>query len=279
MQLTHVVAATDESDAGRQAVWTALELASVVGARVTVVRAIQVGRTALAGVPGGPADDEDGGAPALERLQRWVEADLPGIASPPPITYAVAFGLPGIEIARFGEQEHADLIVLGRKPRSRMTRLLLGDTADAVARRSRLPCLFVPVGGTLPRRVLVAIDATERGMAVLRAADGFALGLGAELRVLTVERARPDEPPLLASATPGARSANAQEQVRRAVGREVEVRRGEPAEQILKAVEEQRPDVLVIGSHRGGPAGVIEAGSTARRLAHTAPCAVLTVPL
>ena len=67
--------------------------------------------------------------------------------------------------------------------------------------------------------------------------------------------------------------------MRELVGREVELRRGEPAEQILATVEEQRPDVLVIGSHRGGPAGVIEAGSTARRVAHTAPCAVLTVPL
>jgi nucleotide-binding universal stress UspA family protein len=279
MQLTHIVAATDESDAGRQAVRTALELAASAGARVTVVRAVHVGRTVLAGVPGAVPDDAEAGAPALERLQRWVEADLPGLHNPPEINYAVAFGLPGVEIARFGEQEHADLIVLGRKPRSRMTRLLLGDTADAVARRSRLPCLFVPVGGRLPRRVLVAVDGSERGMAVLRAADGFARGIGAELSVLTVEPARPEEPAILASTTPATRSTRLQEQVRGAVGRDLEVRRGEPAEQILEAVEQLGPDVLVIGSHRGGPAGVIEAGSTARRLAHTAPCAVLTVPL
>jgi nucleotide-binding universal stress UspA family protein len=57
------------------------------------------------------------------------------------------------------------------------------------------------------------------------------------------------------------------------------VRRGDPAEQILAAVEERIPDVLVIGCHRGGPPGILEAGSTARRLAHTAPCAVLTIPL
>jgi len=279
MQLMHIVAATDESDAGRQAVWTALELAASAGARVTVVRAVQVGRTVLAGVPGAVPDDDEAGAPALDRLQRWVEADLPTLHDPPGITYAVAFGLPGVEIARFGEQEHADLIVLGRKPRSRMTRLLLGDTADAVARRSRLPCLFVPVGSRLARRVLVAVDGSERGMAVLRAADGFARSIGAKLRVLTVEPARPEEPGILASTTPATRNAKIQEQVLAAVNRELEVRRGEPAEQVLAAVEEHEPDVLVIGSHRGGPAGVIEGGSTARRLAHTAPCAVLTVPL
>jgi nucleotide-binding universal stress UspA family protein len=57
------------------------------------------------------------------------------------------------------------------------------------------------------------------------------------------------------------------------------VRRGNVVEQILATVDQRRPDVLVIGCHRGGPPGIIDAGSTARRLAHTAPCAILTVPL
>ena len=279
MQFRHIVAATDESDAGRQAIRTALALAARAGARVTVVRAVHVGPTMAAAVPATSSDDGDTGAPALERLQRWVEADLPVLAEQPGISYAVAFGLPGIEIARFAEQEGADLIVLGRKPRSRMTRLLLGDTADAVARRSRVPCLFVPGTVDLPHRVLVAVDGTERGLTVLTAGEAFARGIGAELGVLTVERPRPEEPAILATATPAGRSARVQERVRELVGREVELRRGDPAEQIPAAVDERRPDVPVIGSHRGGPAGVIEAGSTARRVAHTAPCAVLTVPL
>jgi nucleotide-binding universal stress UspA family protein len=51
------------------------------------------------------------------------------------------------------------------------------------------------------------------------------------------------------------------------------------AVQFEAAVDEQAPDILVLGCHRGGPAGIMEAGSTSRRLTHTAPCAVLTVPL
>jgi hypothetical protein len=47
-------------------------------------------------------------------------------------------------------------------------------------------------------------------------------------------------------------------------------------EQILAAVDELAPDVSVLGCHRGGPAGVIEAGSTARQVIHAAPCVVLT---
>ncbi len=57
------------------------------------------------------------------------------------------------------------------------------------------------------------------------------------------------------------------------------MRGGDVVEQILAVVDERRPDVLVIGCHRGGPPGIIDAGSTARRLAHTAPCTILTVPL
>jgi nucleotide-binding universal stress UspA family protein len=126
---------------------------------------------------------------------------------------------------------------------------------------------------------VVAVDGSERGMRVLSAADGFARQVGADLRVLTVEPLHADEPAHLALATPVARSTRLQSQVRDTLGQEIEVRRGDAAAQILAAVEERIPDVLVLGCHRGGPAGVIEAGSTARQVIHTAPCAVLTIPL
>jgi nucleotide-binding universal stress UspA family protein len=265
MQLSKIVAAADESDAGRQAVWTALELASKTAARVSVMHVVPV--------------DSSGSAQALEHLERWVESDLPPIDPLPPMTYSLAHGLPGIEIGRFAERVHADLLVVGRKPRTRMARLLVGDTADAVARRSRLPCLFVPPRDAPPRRVLVAVDGSERGMAVLKAADRFARQIGADLCVLTVEPVHAGEPAHLAMATPATRSTRIQSRVHDTLAPNVEVRRGNAAEQILAAAHERMPDVLVLGCHRGGPAGVIEAGSTARQVLHAAPCAVLTVPL
>jgi nucleotide-binding universal stress UspA family protein len=265
MHLSNIVAAADESDAGRQAVWTALELASKTGACVSVMHVVPV--------------DGAGTAQALEQLERWVESDLPPIDPPPPMTYSLAYGLPGIEIGRFAERVRGDLLVIGRKPRTRMARLLVGDTADAVARRSRLPCLFVPPRDAPPRRVLVAVDGSDRGMAVLRTADGFARQIGAELAVLTVERVHAGEPAHLAMATPVTRSTRIQSRVHDTLAPSLMVRRGLAAEQILAAAHERMPDVLVIGCHRGGPAGVIEAGSTAREVLHAAPCAVLTVPL
>jgi len=265
MHLSNIVAATDESDAGRQAVWTALELAWKTGARVSVMHAIPL--------------DGNGSAPALEQLERWVRSDLPPLDPMPRMTYTLAHGLPGIEIGRFAERVQADLVVVGRKPRTRMARLLVGDTADAVARRSRLPCLFVPPRDAPPRRILVAVDGSDRGMAVLNIADGFARQIGAELGVVTVEPVHAGEPAHLAIATPATRSTRIQARVYCTLAPNVEVRRGNAAEQILAAAHEGTPDVLVLGCHRGGPAGVIEAGSTARQVLHAAPCAVLTVPL
>jgi nucleotide-binding universal stress UspA family protein len=127
--------------------------------------------------------------------------------------------------------------------------------------------------------VLVALDGSGRGAAVLWVANDFARQIGAELRVMTVERVYAGEPAELAASTPGARTARIRAEVDRTLALELEVRRGEVPEQILAAVEEDACDVLVIGCHRGGPAGVIEAGSTGRRVIHQAPCAVLTVPL
>ena len=52
MELKHIVAATDESDAGREAVRAGLAIALRTGARVTVMRAVQVSSAqVIAAVP------------------------------------------------------------------------------------------------------------------------------------------------------------------------------------------------------------------------------------
>jgi nucleotide-binding universal stress UspA family protein len=266
-QIGHVMAATDESDAGRQAVVAALDIAARTRARATIARVLSFEGTVNRG--------------ALEQLQRWVESGVPQHECRPAAQYAIAYGLPGVEISRIAERVRADLVVLGHKPRTQAMRLLLGDTADAVARRSRIPCLFVPPSGARFDRIMVAVDGSPRGSAVLRFAVAFARELGASLRVLTVERGWPGEPTELALAVPTTRGEAMEAELARSFALEVpvEVRRGDAAQQILDAASEGGDDVVVIGCHRGGPAGVIEAGSTARQVIHQAPCAVVTVPL
>lgn len=290
MQLRNIVAATDESDAGRQAVRTAIRLGSTCMARVTIMRVVAVeAAPRFAGVAEGTgmaagrmgADDY----PEVERLRRWLEADVLSAGDIERVELGVAYGIPGIEICRFSEDRGADLVVLGRKRHSQIVRLLLGDTADAVARRSRAPCLFVPPGSAELRKILVALDGSDRGINVLNQACDFARYSGAAVVAMTVERRPADEPEQSISALPLARSSSLQVRVREVLAREgfpdapLAIRQGDIPEQIVAQAQEARADVLAIGYHRGGPPGVLEAGSRARRVAHTAPCAVLTIPL
>jgi nucleotide-binding universal stress UspA family protein len=287
MDLRNIVAATDESDAGRQAVRTALDLAARCSAGVTVMRVVALeAAPRFAGVAEGTgfvaAADE---APELGRLHRWLQAGVLSVEQIERVQLGVAFGIPGIEICRYADENEADLLVLGRKRHSPMMRLLLGDTADAVARRSRLPCLFVPPGTRSISRVLVALDGSDRGMIVLHQACDFARQLGVSLQAITIEGRPPGEPLQLVSAPLLARSASLQARVREVLSRKklpdapLVIRRGDVLERIIAEAQETGADVLVVGYHRGGPPGVLEAGSTARRLAHASPCAVLTIPL
>ena len=289
MELRHILAATDESDAGRQAVRTAISIMARTSARVTAMRVVSAEAMAIrAAASEGhapPAFGVDFDSVELGRLRRWLQADVISPTEAGLIGTDVAFGLPGIEICRYAERSGADLVVLGRKLRSHFSRLLLGDTADAVARRSRVPCLFVPPRSGELRTALVALDGSERGLGVLREACGFARGTGCSLRVVAVERTPLGEPPYLSGSLPLARSAWLQGRANQLMAKErlpicsIDVRRGEIVPEILAAVSEVEADLLVIGYHRGGPPGVLEAGSTARHLAHTASCAVLTIPL
>ena len=169
LNLRHIVVATDESDAGRQAVRAGLDLAGRAGAKVTVMRVVSLPATPLIGAMAGGVENAelDAAGTALERLQRWLSADVLPAGDDLPVALGIAFGVPGIEICRFAEQRDADLLVLGRKHRSSLARLLLGDTADAVVRRSRVPCLFVQPGSRPIREILVALAGPELHLQLL----------------------------------------------------------------------------------------------------------------
>ena len=177
MPIRHIVVATDESEAGRSAVRAGLDLARRAFARLTVMRVVPIESMPLLGAVVGGVVGPDGAATALERLQRGVAAELKTDRAVP-VELGIACGHPGVEICRFAEQRGADLLVLGRKHRSAVARLLVGDTADAVLRRSRVPCLFMEQGALPLSQLLVALDGSDRGMRVYATARDFAQAVG-----------------------------------------------------------------------------------------------------
>jgi len=191
-------------------------------------------------------------------------------------------GVAGIEIPRFAELVEADLVVLPR--------MLVagGHLADAVTRRSRVPCLVVSPGQEDLTRWLIALDGSSRCIAVLSMVAPLVEALGATAVSLTVEPGRSgvggsgDEPlartlqlaRALEEGTPTGTS-----RVASAVRSSLRVRHGDVVTEVLRERESLQAGVLAIGSRPGGPPPPIPEGSLARRLVNDAPCLVLTVPL
>jgi hypothetical protein len=282
MQVRHLLVAADESAEGRTAIRAALDLASRSHARVTVLMVAEGTRGA-----------EEARA-QLEVLRALVR-NAAGAIRAPLANLAVGFGLPGIEIVRFAEENEVDLIIAGRKHRSDVQRLMVGDTADSVARRSSVPCLFVLGGEQRLDHVLIALDGSDRGLAILGTALDFTRSAGGKAHIVSVEPAYSNEvgvKPLITGRSE--RLLQAIDDARRNAalggveweggepdhpGPSLVVHRGNVVDSIVDEAERSGTDVLVVGYLRGGPAGTIEGGSVARRLIHVAPCAVLTVPL
>jgi nucleotide-binding universal stress UspA family protein len=271
MELRHVVAATDQSAAGHHAVLVAAVLAEKAGARLT----------ALSVKPVPPVKSPDLEHHLLLRdLSRGLKPELTRRAPHTAVEFAVQSGVPGIEIPRYAEKHAGDLLVLGHTQRTQRQRMLLGDTADAVARRSLVPCLLVGLDDEMLGPMLVCLDATERSMTVAQVASGFARSVGIPIWAVTVEPAWLDESDVLAAALPTSRTLRLSRTLdREPVITDLRIRRGNVLAQLLAEASGREARLLAFGYHRGGPPGIVEGGSVARGLLHSAKCAVLTVPL
>lgn len=277
MELRHVVAATDQSEAGHHAVLVAARLAEQVGARLTVLTVRPVAGTGAAASPTMPDAERQ---TMLRDLARGLEADLGRQAPLLTPAFTVLSGVPGIEIPRYAEEHGGDLLVLGRKPRTQRQRMFIGDTADAVARRSQVPCLFVGVESNELGPMLVCLDATERSLKVFEAATTFAQGAGVALHAVTVEPVWLNEPDELAASLPASRTLRLNRTLDRgAITADLRIRRGNVLSELLAEAADSSARLLTFGYHRGGPPGIVEGGSVARGLLHSALGAVLTVPL
>lgn len=278
MQLRKILAAVKPTSPDLHPVCAAIELAARARAHLTVLGVTESPWQLLRTEAGdsGAAMPSRGELIALatarleERVRPLVAPRLGDDAA-----VHAAIGLPAIEIARWSESDGTDLIVLGREAPTRAPRVDGADTVEGTVRRTRVPCLLAPAGGTPFKRILAAVDGGPDTKDIIEAALAIGRVFGAAVRALRVET------PAMAGvgAASSAHEAARWSEERAVPGCDTILREGDPVVEILRVVRDEAVDLLVLGHHRGGPSGAHATSGVAPRLLQRAPCAVLTVPV
>ncbi len=266
-----VLAASDGSEHGGNAVVTAAAWAQRAGAEFEVTTVVEVLLLPPAYAPPGVDAAEYELAfvkEAREKVEEQVRAA--GAADAP---LHVRAGLAPQLVNKVAEETGADLIVVGANPEPVLARSLIGSTGRRILYLANRPVLVASEARREPfRRVLAAIDLSEVSRAVLEAAWAIAEADKGELRALFVL-----EPlPMML-----ARMAGDREEDRRRKGREetervleaagllgVEaaqgrMREGHAGREILEEAQDWDADLIVVGSHGFGFFDRLMLGSTA----------------
>lgn len=187
-------------------------------------------------------------------------------------------------------QEHGiDMIVVGTHGRAGFRKLLLGSVAQEIFRRATCPVLTVgpkapgEVSEAIePRRILFATDFTPASSISSR----FALSLAREHRAQLLFLHVAEEGDFLSSETRARLTESAGRQMRSLIPpgaaqwheAEFAVEFGSAAEMILKAAEENRADLIVLGGRRPSHLFGHASTDTAYKVVCGAACPVLTLP-
>ena len=139
-----ILVPTDGSDATREAVQQAVDLAAEHGA--TIHALYVVNSASFAGLPMDSSWENvsamlsEEGSTALDGVTAIAEGQ--GVD----VVRELSDGNPAREIVRYAEDEDCDLVVMGTHGRGGIDRLLLGSVAEKVVRSSAVPVLTVRVG-------------------------------------------------------------------------------------------------------------------------------------
>lgn len=269
-----IVHATDLSAASERAFAHALGVALLVKANLTILHVAA------------EASNDWSGFPAVRKtLERWKLLER---GSTQEAVFAklgvgvrkisVESRFPALAVAHHLEQDPADLLVLATEGREGVARWMRGSVAQAMARWSRTMTLFVPAdaerdlvaladGNLALQNVLIPVDRTPDAGLAIEFARRAATVMSDEKATITLLHVGEGEEPSSMRVHDGLHWTFAH--MRRA---------GEPVEEIAKAAELVRADLIVMPTE--GRHGVFDAlrGSTTERVLRRARCAVLAVP-
>jgi nucleotide-binding universal stress UspA family protein len=298
VEIRHVLCPVDFSDLSLHALRQAVALAAAQGGDVKALHVMPLHMPPLSGlamaIAGGVESGtrEDMQADLDERLERFVAPAADGV----PVETVVEAGDVVNQIVTQARARGADLIVIGTHGHGGFERLTLGSTAEKTQRKATCPVLTVPPAANETaapgpfRRILCAIDFSESSILALEYAT--ALARSADGRILLVHVLESVPMPLPDSAAgvfdvpayQESLEAEARRRLHALVSSEVaplaeaeDVRVGKAHEEILRAAEDHRSDLVVMGVR--GHSGLEDAlfGSTAYHVARRATCPVLSV--
>jgi nucleotide-binding universal stress UspA family protein len=293
----HILIPIDARQLSQNAAKTGLELASILGARVTLLNVLQM-------PPVYPPQSESETLEAIRSRAKELLEPWPKIATKHGVnlktkmvhddTHNVASS-----IVKTADDLECDLILMGTQGLEGLERLLVGSVAERVTRMANQPVMLVRSSLSSQSNsfesILVPIDGSTTSQAALWTADELAQQLGASLHFLHVVPDLPlpmsdgmgfgtlndrSEPWIEALQDQGqaiikhAKESTTLERVETSM---IPASGARTAKQILKFAKEHHSSLIVIGTHGRGGLDRLLLGSVAEGVMHHADVPVILV--
>jgi len=281
-EVTKVLAATDGSGHGRAAVVTGAAVADRAGASLDVVTVVEV----LLLPPSPPGVDPRELEPKFVREARERAAEQASEGGAPDAAVHVRAGMAPKLVNKIAEDIGADLIVLGASPQPARARSLVGATGRRILYLAERPVLVANSARREPfKRVLAAVDLSERSGPVLESAWALAKAEGALMRALFVVEPLPMMLAKVVRQNEEERTRQGREELERileeaglAAEAEPRMREGEAGQEILEEAQDWDADLIVLGTHGFGFFDRLMFGRTSLYVLRHGHRATLVVP-
>ncbi len=267
-RLETLLVCSDGSLDSQGALDTALSLAQVCGSKVYLLQVLEFNPEFEAQAPEWVARRED-------EIHAYLEAAM---AKAFELEIPIEARVRRSEKAYLGIVEEAqkvkpELIIMGRRGRSRLFRLMMGNVTARVIGHSSFHVLVVPKEVPLQfKNLLIASDGSPNSYEAFKEAVQITRRLGSTLLALSVARGEGE----LGRAQ--AIVADLQAEAQRAgVSLATQVLQGQPSEMIIRAALSNQVDLIVLGALGMTSIESLLMGSTTERVIAKAPCAVLVV--
>jgi nucleotide-binding universal stress UspA family protein len=270
--LKNLLVCTDGSPASEGAFNAAVKLGTLTAAEICLLGIINAPE-AYASLPVIPEL-----LAALEEQARLRLAQYQARAAGAGVTLQTA-AVSGISVPETILEEAAarkpDWLIMGRKGLTGLDLLLMGSVTRQVIGASPCPVLVVPRDAPLEfNKIMIAHDGSVFGEGAWRQTMPLAAGANSEVIAVSVARDKSRQSDCQIVLQHLEASAE-----RHGIRVQSLCLEGRPLEQIIQAAQEEKVDLIVLGSHGRSGLGRLLMGSVAERVTATASCPVLVTKL